>query len=527
MTRRALLSRCLALGSGALMLASCATPGRQSAATASATSTGALSVPRTGGTLRISIPGDIVSAGAPYRMTGANVDFSPLVYDTLVAYDTQLKPRPRLATDWDWSADARRLTLKLRPGVTFHSGRPFTSADAKFSLEHVRDPALGSNWLNYATAMHVTAPDPVTLVIDYDAPLKSSFDVLASLRMADPQSLEDTNAGRGFVGTGPFRFEEWVPGDHVTVVRNPAYWQPGKPYLDQVELHVGHDPQAALVGLESGSVDWMSGVPAADALRLQSDPTYQVMLTSNGGTFYYVGMDVTVPALADARVRQAFSFALNRPRMVNTGLSSFGRPASIPWPRQSLGYDAGQDQTYTYDLARARQLLEAAGWDTATPVQLALWSQLQITQRMAEIYQADLATIGVTVNVQKLETTDFSARLQNGQFGGVWMTNMAYMNLSPATFLSSALPVRVPNTSHYDSPRYHDLIAQANAATNDDQLKVVLHELTQILLDESFVAPIAEGASIATGPEVARTSVHNATWDTFGLFVYEDIWRDP
>lgn len=122
-TRRALLERSLVLGSGALVLASCSGLGRQTAPGAAATRAvvGATAMPRRGGTLRISESGDIVRAGAPYRLTAANVHLFTLVYDTLVSYDTQLTPRPRLATSWEWSPDAWRLTLKLRPDVKFHT----------------------------------------------------------------------------------------------------------------------------------------------------------------------------------------------------------------------------------------------------------------------------------------------------------------------------------------------------------------------------------------------------------------------
>ncbi len=522
-TRRSLLARSLLLGSSAGWLVSCARLDRAVPGLVATPSVEAIAGPRSGGTLRISKSSDIVATGAPFLLSGANTDLFPLVYDTLVAYDPQLAPRPRLATTWQWSPDWRRLTLQLRPGVKFHTGRPFTSQDAKFTLEHLRDPAVGSQWRNYASLMHLQAPDASTLVIDYDAPVRSSFDVLAGAYIADAQTLDKTNS---FVGTGPFRFEEWVPGDHFAVVRNPDYWQPGKPYLDRVALRVMPDQLSALLALQTGNIDWVSGVDGQDARRLQSDTSYQVISTGTGAQFYYLGFDVTVPALADKRVRQAFNYALDRSAMVDSALYGFGRAASTPWPRQSLGYDAAQDQAYLFDLDRARQLLQAAGWDSNTIITLALPGFVSASAVMAQIYQADLAKLGVKLTVQQLEAADFYSRLQNGKFGGAWTTSMSFMNLSPATFLSSALPVRVPNTSHFATPRYQELIDQMNAATDDQQLKALLHEITQIMLDESFVVPIAEGAGTVTGPQVARDSVHGVTWDTFGHFAYEDVWLE-
>jgi len=520
LTRRAVLARCLPAGAAAL-LSACAVINRQEAL-----STPSPATPRAGGTLRIGRLGDIAPAGAPFLLTPTNLQLFSLVYDTLVTYDTQFVPQPRLAAGWEWSADARRLTLNLRPNVKFHSGRAFTSMDAKFNLEHLRDPAVNSPFRGYANQMRISAPDPLMLVIDYDSPAKGSFDALAATLMPDPQSLDDANAGRGFVGTGPFRFQEWSPGDHLTVARNADYWQKGKPFVDAVELRILSDPQTALVALETGNVDWLSGVPGLDARRLQSDPSYQVMLTATGGTFYYLGQDVTVPTLADRRVRQALSFAINRQRMVDTALAGFGRPASVPWPRSSPGYDATQDATYGFDLGRARQLLEAANWDTNTSLTLALPGSAPSTGAMAQIYQADLASIGVKLVIQQLETVDFLSRLPTGGFGSLWMNTMAGMNLSPATFLTSAFTVRVPNTSHFESPRYRDLIGQVVAETSDQGLKSELHEITQIMLDEAFVALIAEATARDAGPEVARGVVRNPTWNVFGLFAFEDVWLD-
>jgi peptide/nickel transport system substrate-binding protein len=344
--------------------------------------------------------------------------------------------------------------------------------------------------------------------------------------MPDPQLLDDTSAGRGFFGTGPFRFQEWVPGDHLTVTRNGDYWQPGKPYLDQIELRIMDDSQAALVALEAGSLDWVSGVPGLDVRRLQNDPTYQVMLTATGGTFYYLGIDQAQQALADQRVRQALSFALNRPRMVDTALSGYGRPASVPWPQASPWYDAAQDGTYTFDLNRAQQLLQSAGWDPSqtTRLTLTLPGSSPLTSAMAAIYQADLASIGVSLTIQQLETVDFFSRMVGGTFGGLWMASMGAMNLSPGTFLTSAIPMRVPNPSHFDAQRYRDLIAQVVAETDDAQLKAEVHEVSQLVLDQAFVGMIAEATDRDAGPEVALSRVRNAVWNVFGLFAFEDVW---
>jgi peptide/nickel transport system substrate-binding protein len=378
--------------------------------------------------------------------------------------------------------------------------------------------------LNYASQMQLETPDPSTLVIKYDAPRISSFDALAGTFMGDPETLDQTRNGSAFVGTGPFRVKEWIQGDHLITVRNPDYWQSGKPYLDQVELRITPDLQSGVVSLEAGAVDWMSGVLGQDAQRLQTDPTYKMLLNGNGSSFFYLGLDVSVPALADKRVRQAMGYALDRQRLVDTALFGFGRPASILWPRQALAYDATQDQTYTYNLDRARQLLAAANWDPNTTINLMLNNAFPPTHSMGQIYQQDLAKIGIKVAIQTLEGAAFTPRLQKGEFGGAWMTSMGFMNQSPATFFLSAFPVRVPNASNFESPRYKGLIDQTYSEPDTQKLRSVLNELTQITLDEAFVVPVAESFSGATGIAVTRNSVQNIGWDNGGRFAYENIW---
>jgi ABC-type transport system substrate-binding protein len=145
---------------------------------------------------------------------------------------------------------------------------------------------------------------------------------------------------------------------------------------------------------------------------------------------------------------------------------------------------------------------------------------------MAEVAQADLANVGVRSVIQKLGQADFVSRLQQGQFGGAWIISMSWMQFSPATLFNTAYPLRVPNSSNFTSPRYEMLIDQSLAATDDQVLRQVLSELTQLILDEAFVVMIAEGAGQQSGPEVALSTVHNIMTDPFGLVAYQDLWLE-
>ncbi|MBV9580852.1 MAG: ABC transporter substrate-binding protein [Chloroflexi bacterium] len=529
-SRRELLARGAVLGSAALALAACA-PARplaelpSSGATATSTSTStSTQTPRFGGTLRIGRLEDIIPTAVPHLLAPANFQVDNLIYDTLVGYDQQLVARPRLATSWAWSPDFLELTLQLRPGVAFHTGRPFTSDDAKFNLERLRDPAVGSQLQGYATAMQVSAPTPGTLVINYDTPMRSSFDALSATFMADPQTIDQSATGRQFVGTGPFVFTEWLQGDHLTVHRNPNYWQTGRPYLDGLELRVFHNQQQAEIALETGAIDWMVGVAGADARRLQADPDYMVLDNSKGSFYLYLGLDVNAPGLQDKRVRQALGFAINRQRIVDSTLNGFGRSASTPWPIGSPAYDATLDASYAYDLEHARQLLADADWMATTPLPLFVSEALPSTIQMAQILQSDLASIGVPVAIQTLSQPDFVSRLTKSQFQGAWITAISWMNLSPTTFFNAAFPVRIPNSSNFVSPAYKSLIDQLSVSTDDTQQRQTTDQLTRMLLDEAFLLVIAELTMQQSGAEVVRSTVRDVVADRLSLIAYQDVW---
>jgi peptide/nickel transport system substrate-binding protein len=278
------------------------------------------------------------------------------------------------------------------------------------------------------------------------------------------------------------------------------------------------------VTLEAGGVDWLSGVSGQNALSLMAEPAYQVLRTGSGGTFCYLGLNVQAPVLADKRVRQAFGYAIDRQRLVDIAFSGFGRPASIPWPQQSPAYDATLDATYTYDPAHARQLLDAAGWDAGTVLPISVPTGLQLYAQLAQIIQANLANIGVQATLQTLDLPDYVVRLQQAQFDGAWISNIMFMNLSPVTFFETSLTVRVPNISNFVSQQYQDLINQTFAATDEQSLHQGLHDLTTILLDESFAVMIAESDGQQTGLEIARAGVRDIAWDRFGGFAYQNVW---
>src|ERR1051326_1192847 len=276
--RRAL--RVLGAGASVALLAACAplTPAPASATAPRPTSSAPVSqptaqpAPRRGGSLRIGIPADITGLDG-HLIAAPATNTLWQVFDRLTVYNTNLEPQPMLAEAWERSTDGTQLTLHLRKGVQFHSGRDFTSADVAWNLERVKDPKVGAGILaGYRRPLGaVETPDPSTVLLKSDKPWPAAFDFFQLFNIVDKDTLEGPNAGRSAGGTGPFVLNEWVQGDHLTFKRNPNYWQSGKPYLDELQVSISSDAQANLLRFEASALDVGDSPPLTDTVRLQKD----------------------------------------------------------------------------------------------------------------------------------------------------------------------------------------------------------------------------------------------------------------
>src|SRR5439155_13796249 len=174
----------------------------------------------------------------------------------------------------------------------------------------------------FANLQDVEATDRNSVLLNFAQPWPAVFDILNFVNIIDPQSMpKDTP-----VGTGPFTFGEWKSGDSLRLLKNKNYWQPGKPYLDGIVFQFIKDAQAMVVQLESGAIDVADPAPTTDAARLQKVADYQVVVSSNPAAVHILGVNVATPPLDKKQVRQALNFALDRKRMVDSGLSGFGEP---------------------------------------------------------------------------------------------------------------------------------------------------------------------------------------------------------
>src|SRR5579864_6216138 len=261
LSRRSAITLLIGGGTTAL-LAACVgqnTPSAPVAPTQSGSSTPqpqtalqATAQPKSGGTLRMGVLGDLQNLDG-HVTTGT--DTRNRIWNTLTGLDEALNPLPELAERFELSQDALHMRLALRQGVQFHTGREFTSDDVVWNFNRLKDPKVNPIYANLVKPfVTVQNPDKYTVTVDFDAPNPFVVDALPALPMIDPVTFEQSGPSVP-VGTGPYKFVEWVQGDHLTLKRHEHYWDSGKPYLDGVEVKIFSDPQAMIGQYEAGVLD--------------------------------------------------------------------------------------------------------------------------------------------------------------------------------------------------------------------------------------------------------------------------------
>ncbi|WP_213737694.1 ABC transporter substrate-binding protein [Bradyrhizobium sp. dw_411] len=350
------------------------------------------------------------------------------VNDGLVTYDNDFKPVPQLAESWTQSEDAKTITFKLRAGVKWHDGKPFTAADVKFSVELTKK----SSPVAAATYAHLTAvetPDDLTVVLKFDHPSQALWAVLdgAKTQILPHHLYEGTDPNTNPwnnkpIGTGAFIFQEWVRGSHIRLTRNPDYWDKGKPLLDEITFRIIPDAGARGIALETGEVQYapLPAIPLVEARRIRSKPG-KLIAESRGweanAPIYYFDFNLEREVFRDIRVRKAFAYAIDRKVLANNGFFGFAKPATGPVPSYQPNFYTPDTERYPYSVEKAEALLEESGLrKDAQGIRLRV-DNLPIPYgedyvRTAQLIQQQLKRVGIDLQLRNFDV-------------GTWITKIA------------------------------------------------------------------------------------------------------
>jgi len=410
--------------------------------------------PATGGTAIVVLGSDPehlntgISTSYPIGAIGASL------YSALISLDPSGAPQGELAESWTVSDDNLTYTFNLRD-ANFHDGQPVTSADVVFSMESVLAPNHGRFQTAFRVIESITAPDAATVVIQLQRPyaplisLLSVFDAPVLPKHVFEGSDPLTNAANQEpIGSGPFRFVEWVRGERVVLERFDGYFlEPA--LLDRLIFRIVPQDVARGVALEVGEADlvWGFYMPTSDLPRLASNPNLQVWKGLSIPSLFFMFMNTANPALADVRVRQALMHAIDRDQIVEQAQGGLGQVASGPFGAGfPYAYDESADYRtlYPFDPERARALLAEAGVGSLT-LDFVYDSARGAFAAAAEIMRDNLRQVGITLNVQPVERSVMVERVYGRSY-----------DLSMQSFTSSGDP----------AIGYHRIYASAEPGSN-------------------------------------------------------------
>ena len=438
----------------------------------------------------------------PHVSTAAN-DFRIAVniYDGLVRNKPgTLEIEPALATDWTISEDGLEYTFNLREGVAFHDGTPFNAAAVKFNFDRMLDEthpfaSTGPFPLSFffSSVESVDVVDDLTVKFTLNeafAPFMSNLASPTGL-IVSPAAVEASGAdyGRNPVGTGPFKFEEWQSNTSVVASRNDNYWD-GAPALEAVIFRPITDANTRVAEMLSGGIDVLLETPPDNVAQFRGDANYTVV-EAVGPHVWYVMLNAKEGPFADVRVRQAVNYAVNKESLVNDVLQGTAEVSAGPIPPAfNWAYNAEVDP-YPYDPEMAKKLLAEAGAEGASLTFLVTegGSGMLDPVPMGTAIQADLAAVGLNVEIQTYEWNTFLSEVNPGLEGKADMAEMAWMTSDPDTlpFLTlrtAAWPAEGGfNSSYYSNPEVDALLDQARVSTSAEergelykQVQAITHE---------------------------------------------------
>lgn len=343
------------------------------------------------------------------------------IFDTLVEPDERLQMQPSLATGWTTSTDQLSWTFTLRTGVSFHNGDPFDADDVVYSFQRIIKGKLATVD-RFESVEDVFKLDPFTVRIDLKRPTPNLLADLGSdkgMAIVDEKNAESGEIAKQPIGTGPFYFESYQRGTALTLGANDKYWGTA-PKLSTVKFGFVADPDAALNALRSGTVQWTDNLPPAELGRLMINndlsPNDPVAQSTPGNEYWYLTVNEKKKPFNDARVRQAFAWALDREAIAQAARPGAAQPIQTAIPRTSNWYS--DYAPYREDPVRAKALLRQSGVKNLK-VDFMVPAESPEAAAAAKALKEQLAPFGVTLNLRTEDRAKLTADQANGKFDGL------------------------------------------------------------------------------------------------------------
>jgi len=444
------------------------------------------------------------------------------VFDSLLELDANLGVRPLLAESWEASRDGLTYTFKLRKGVTWHDGRPFTARDVAFTFYAVLNPKVTTPHRAYFDALvgfpELTAKDnpkkpeelaqkPIEVVDDHTVrfrlryPSGSFLAVLTNPRagivpehLLKDADLNSAEFNRKPVGTGPFKFVEWRRGERIVMDANERY-HGGRPQLNRLIFRIIPDSVVLLQEMRAGGIDFMENPPLTEVARLKQTAGLKVLVGDNT-SYTYFGWRQDLPPFNDLRVRRALNHAIDVPTMVKEVLQGYAAVATGQFPPSSWAFDP-RVKPYPYDPNRAKALLAEAGFTPGPDGVLTKDGKRfsfsirhdQANQTMKDtgvIIPEYLKKIGGEATLEPLDWPTFVKKLFASEFEAIVVNWTNHHDPDPFAYTiwhSSQWKGR--NFAHYKNPKADEELEAARRTASQADRKKHYAEFSKILMEDA------------------------------------------
>ncbi|MCR9168953.1 MAG: ABC transporter substrate-binding protein [Rhodobacteraceae bacterium] len=382
-----------------------------------------------------------------------------------------------LAESWEISEDGTIYTFALRDSVTFHDGTTMDAEDVKFTLDRARaeDSANAQKSL-FAGISEVTVIDPTTVEVKLSAP---DGNFLFNMAWGDavivaPESIE--NIKQTPVGTGPFKFDNWVQGDRIEISRNPDYWGDA-PALEAATFKFISDPTAAFAAMMAQDIDAFAGFPAPENLpQFEADPRFQVLVGSTEGETI-LSTNNKLPPLDDVRVREAIAHAIDRQAIIDGAMFGLGTPIGTHFAPHNPDYVDLTAQS-NYDPEKSKALLAEAGYADGFTTTLKL-PPPSYARRGGEIIASQLRAVGIETEITNLEWAQWLEEVFRGKDFGLTI-------VSHTEPFDIGIYARPDYYFQYDNPAFQELMTTLGA-TSDPAARSELLTQAQTIIADDFV----------------------------------------
>ena len=416
------------------------------------------------------------------------------IYEGLYKFDYEGNLNPCLATDVEISDDASVYTFKIRDGVKFHDGSDLDPNDVVYSLRRAaglldgQDGTALVSELDSISSVEVTTDGRVQVTLE-----ASSYELLSCFTAGIiPEGYD--NCQKAPVGTGPFKFDSYNPGQSVILVKNENYWQKGLPYLDKVTFKVCADMDAGITELSNGSIDIFPYLTPDRANQLDSSK-YNIL--SNGSNMVQIfALNNEVAPLNDVRVRQAINYAINRKDIISVTMDGAGVELSTAMsPAMGSYYDTSLDGSFDQDIEKAKSLMAEAGYENGFSITCTVPSSYLIHVNTAVELASELKAIGINVEIKQV---DWATWLDVVYKGRQYETTVIALTstYAPYDVLERYQSSADGNFINYSNPEVDKLMAQIPLTSDQDERTALYHQVLGILTDDACSVYIQDPTTI-------------------------------